>query len=125
MAGLPKVSPGFWVVRIFCFIEDLSLIKSEKMVKLSEEKKHGAIQKSQVMLELVVGFVIICIFLIGIINLWVWADLQMVGRQIEYDRTRKSSATLRPDTYGNKVYPVYDVKELNETWVVGEDMFGE
>ena len=66
----------------------------------------------QATLETAITFVIIILLLGGIINIWLWANNQIVRRQLEYNKTRVAAGSSS-DTYTLK-WPVYTPQELKE-----------
>ncbi|MCF7916264.1 MAG: hypothetical protein K9L61_00610 [Candidatus Omnitrophica bacterium] len=75
-------------------------------------------KKSQVILEAVVSFVFICIFVLGIVNLWMWSDKQNIERQLSYNGTRVSAGSS-----GSLQYPVYTPQQLDEDKIIGDNPF--
>jgi len=71
------------------------------------------ILKSQVMLELSMVFFIFCLFILGIIGIWVWSNAQIVGRQSNYKETRLASGSSNPGQW-----PVYTPSTLPEDYVI-------
>lgn len=45
-------------------------------------------RKAQVILETTIAFILMCLFFLGIINIWLWADTQIVKRQKNYNNSR-------------------------------------
>ncbi len=70
--------------------------------------------KAQSTLETVVVFIVIILFLGGIIKMWLWSNNQIVERQLRYNATRvaagQSSDTYQLDDH----WPVYTPKGLSE-----------
>lgn len=50
-------------------------------------------EKAQVILELALVFIVFCLFILGIINIWVWGNAQIAGRNNEYEKTRVAAGT--------------------------------
>jgi len=77
---------------------------------------------SQVVIELVVGFIVIVLFFLGASRIWVWSNAQVVGRSPAYKESRISAGNTHPGFWGNTGEEgVYTPKELTDGWVFGED----
>ena len=76
------------------------------MIKLSK--------KSQVSLEMALTFFVFGLFILGLITVSVWLNVQVVGRQNAYENTRISAAT----TGAGLTYPVYTPGSLTESDVI-------
>lgn len=50
-------------------------------------------RKAQAVLETALAFVMMCLFFLGIINIWLWADTQIVKRQKSYNSSRLLAGT--------------------------------
>lgn len=75
-------------------------------------------RRGQGTLETVIAFIMIILFLGGIIKIWFWANNQIVKRQLRYNATRVAAGTSS-DAY--KLYwPVYTPDELTEDDVLLE-----
>lgn len=69
-------------------------------------------RKGQVFLELAVTFIVFCLFILGIINIWVWGHAQIAGRNNRYESTRQvagSSSPGQPAGYSPSVLREADV----------------
>lgn len=74
--------------------------------------------KGQVILETSLVFICMVLLLAGIINIWLWANKQIVERQTRYNAGRVS-AGFSTDTYQLKEHwPVYKPGELTEDMVL-------
>lgn len=83
--------------------------------------------KAQGTLETVISFIIIILFLGGIIKIWFWANNQIVQRQVRYNDTRvgagHSSDTYKlndpnPTQGPPHPWPVYTPESLTEEEVL-------
>ncbi len=54
------------------------------------------IKKTEVTLELAVTFVVFCLFILGIINIWVWGHAQIAGRSNSYEQSRREAGNQDP-----------------------------
>ncbi len=72
--------------------------------------------KGQVMLETSLVFICMVLLLGGIINIWLWANKQIVERQLRYNESRVIAGTST-DTY-QRQWPVYKPGELTEDMVL-------
>ncbi len=89
-------------------MEDRFLMKDKAMNK----------GKGQVMLETSLVFVCMVLLLAGIINIWLWANKQIVERQMRYNSGRVD-AGISSDTYQLKDHwPVYEPGGLTEDMVL-------
>ncbi|MCF7917004.1 MAG: pilus assembly protein [Candidatus Omnitrophica bacterium] len=70
-------------------------------------------KKTQVTLELALTFVVFCLFLLGIINIWIWGHAQIVGRNKGYEEDRLTSGSAQPGKWRS-----YTPKKLEEDWVI-------
>ncbi len=73
-------------------------------------------KKGQSPLETAAVFVIMVLLIGGITNIWLWANNQIVQRQLSYNDTRIAAGTSS-DSY-TLVWPVYTPPELTEGMVV-------
>lgn len=72
--------------------------------------------KGQVMLETSLVFICMVLLLGGIINIWLWANKQIVERQSRYNASRVAAGTST-DAY-QRQWPVYKPGELTEDMVL-------
>jgi hypothetical protein len=72
--------------------------------------------RGQGILEMTFVIIIMVLFLGGIINIWFWANNQMVRRQIEYNSSRVIAGTSA-DAY-NLQWPMNRPEELGEERVL-------
>lgn len=72
--------------------------------------------KGQSTLETAVVFIIIILFLGGITKIWLWANNQIVQRQLRYNAGRVAAGTSS-DTYTLQ-WPVYTPPALTEEEVL-------
>ncbi|MFH0763272.1 MAG: hypothetical protein V1925_05235 [Candidatus Omnitrophota bacterium] len=71
-------------------------------------------KKGQATLETALAFIIIILFLGGIIKIWFWANNQIVQRQVRFNETRVAAGTSS-DTYKlESNWPVYTPPALKE-----------
>lgn len=70
--------------------------------------------KAQVVLELAITFIVFCLFILGIINIWVWGNAQVAGRNNKYENTRISAGS----SSSPGEWPVYRPKKLEKDWVI-------
>jgi hypothetical protein len=61
-------------------------------------------KKAQGILETTFTLIIVLLLLGGIINIWLWANTQIVRRQIRYNASRISAAHPLTITYSNGQY---------------------
>jgi len=80
-----------------------------KMNGLMNKKGQGA-------LEMTFVLIIVVLLLGGILNIWLWANKQIVVRQLRYNESRVAAGTSA-DTYTLQ-WPVYSPEELNEDKVL-------
>lgn len=74
-------------------------------------------KKAQAILETTSSLVIMVILLAGILQLWLWANNQLVQRQRAYSLSRVQAGTATTDTY-TLVWPVYTPEPLTEERVL-------
>lgn len=72
--------------------------------------------KGQATLEMTIVIIIIVLFLGGIINIWAWANTQIVKRQLRYNASRVVAGTST-DVYVLQ-WPVYAPDNLTEDMVL-------
>ena len=72
--------------------------------------------RGQVMLETSLVFICMVLLLAGIINIWLWANKQIVERQSRYNASRVTAGTST-DAY-QRQWPVYKPGELTEDMVL-------
>jgi len=70
----------------------------------------------QGMLEMASVLIIIVLLLGAVINIWLWANNQIVKRQLRYNESRIAAGTSS-DTYTLQ-WPVYTPEELKEDKVL-------
>jgi hypothetical protein len=70
-------------------------------------------KKTQVALELAVTFIVFCLFLLGIINIWVWGHAQIAGRNNSYESSRLPAGSSSPGQEAG-----YTPGSLNEDSVI-------
>lgn len=69
-------------------------------------------------MELVVGFITVILFFIGVARIWTWSNAQMVGRTPAYNQTRIAAGNTHPGFWGPTGQEgVYTPKELTDEWV--------
>lgn len=68
--------------------------------------------KGQSSLESAIVFVLVVLFLGGITKIWLWANRQIVERQIRYNNSRVIAGTSKDDY--TLQWPVYQPPSLNE-----------
>lgn len=73
-------------------------------------------KKSQVTLELAVTFIVFCLFILGIINIFVWGNAQVVGRSKNYESDRVQAGSSQPGKW-----PSYTPSSLEEDEVILSD----
>lgn len=73
-------------------------------------------KKGQGMLETTFVLIIIVLLLGAVINIWIWANNQIVGRKLRYNESRVAAGTSS-DTYTLQ-WPVYTPEELKEDKVL-------
>ena len=73
-------------------------------------------KKGQGILEATFAIIITLVLLGGIINIWAWANNQIVKRQVRYNQTRVTAGTATDD-YALQ-WPVYNPPELKEDKVL-------
>lgn len=73
-------------------------------------------KKGQGTIEVTLVVVIVILLLSGIINIWIWANNQIVRRQMRYNETRVAAGTA-VDNYQLQ-WPVYRPQELGEDKVL-------
>lgn len=73
-------------------------------------------RKGQGMLETALTLIIAVLLLGGITNIWLWANNQMVKRQMRYNASRVAAGTSS-DSYTLQ-WPVYTPEELKEDKVL-------
>lgn len=73
-------------------------------------------KKGQSTLETALVFIMVILLVGGIVNIWFWANNQIVQRQLRYNATRVSAGTAT-DTYKLN-WPVYSPEELKENEVL-------
>jgi len=78
------------------------------------KKNH---QLAQATLEMVITFFVFGLFFLGLIAIWLWSDIQIVGRQQSYESTRISAGT----TGAGLTYPVYTPKQLTDRDIILQD----
>lgn len=69
-------------------------------------------RKAQLMLETVISFALIFFLVGGIVKIWLWANNQIVKREIQYNATRVAAGT-GADAY-RMIWPVYKPDSLRE-----------
>ena len=75
------------------------------------------IKKSQVILEITIGLVVIVILMVGAAKIFVWVGNQMAQREIDYNNTRAAAASEDTEKSDEAVfvdesqYPALDVLE--------------
>ncbi len=75
-------------------------------------------KKGQGILEMVAVFISMVLLLGGILNIWLWANKQIVERQRAYNLSRVGAGTSS-DTYKLADYwPVYAPENLSEDKVI-------
>lgn len=72
--------------------------------------------KAQATLEMTIVIIIIVLFLGGIINIWAWANTQIVKRQLRYNASRVAAGSSS-DAYVLQ-WPVYTPDALTEDMVL-------
>jgi flagellin-like protein len=72
--------------------------------------------KGQSPLETAAVFVLMVLLIGGITNIWLWANNQIIARQLRYNDTRITAGTSA-DGY-ILVWPVYTPPELTENMVL-------
>lgn len=72
--------------------------------------------KGQGILETTFVMIIMVLFLGGVINIWLWANKQMVKRQVRYNAGRVVAGTSS-DSYTLQ-WPAYQPEELGEERVL-------
>lgn len=72
--------------------------------------------KGQCTLETAIVFILIILFLGGITKIWLWANNQIVQRQLRYNASRVTAGTST-DTYTLQ-WPVYTPPNLTEDEVI-------
>lgn len=73
-------------------------------------------KKGQGILEATFAIIITLVLLGGIINIWTWANNQIVKRQVRYNQTRVTAGTATDDY--KLQWPVYHPEELDENKVL-------
>jgi len=83
------------------------------------------ISKAQAVLETSIIFVMAILFLLGIIRIWVWAEGQIIGRQIVYNNSRVLAGTVGRENVDEKplYWPIYHPKPLKESWAIPSSPF--
>ena len=83
------------------------------------------VSRSQAVLETSIIFVMAILFLLGIIKIWVWAEAQIIGRQIAYNNSRVEAGTVYGEDVEEKplCWPVYEPTQLEEDWVIPRSPF--
>ena len=74
------------------------------------------LEKGQGILESTFVIIIVILLLGGIINIWLWANNQIVGRKLRYNASRVAAGTSS-DNYTLQ-WPVYTPPELGENKVL-------
>jgi hypothetical protein len=77
------------------------------LIKKAFKQKRG-----QGIIEFTFTIIIAVVLLGGIINIWIWANNQIVNRQVHYNETRVIAGTSRDDY--TLQWPVYAPDELEE-----------
>lgn len=72
--------------------------------------------KGQAILEAAIVTVLLIVLLGGILNIWLWANNQVVLRQARYNASRVSSGKATDDY--SLQWPVYQPQELSEDKVL-------
>lgn len=70
-------------------------------------------KNAQGLLEFCFSFLTIVLLLLGIMQIWFWANNQLAKRQVEYNKTRQIAGFALPD-YKLQWPLVYERKELKE-----------
>jgi len=73
-------------------------------------------EKGQGTIEMSITFILVVLFLGSIINIWIWANNQIVKRQLHYNASRVAAGTSS-DTYKLQ-WPAYAPDELGEETVL-------
>jgi hypothetical protein len=73
-------------------------------------------RKGQSTLETALIFIVLIAFLMGLTNIWIWSNNQIVHRQVEYNNSRVEAGTAI-DNYTLK-WPVYTPPDLTENEVI-------
>jgi len=91
-------------------------MKNEAGFVIASKAKQSL--RGQVILETSLVFICMVLLLAGIINIWLWANKQIVERQGRYNSGRVA-AGISSDTYQLKDHwPVYKPGELTEDMVL-------
>ncbi len=72
--------------------------------------------RAQGLLEITFVIILLVLLLGGILNIWLWANTQLVKRQKRYNESRITAGTSS-DTYTLQ-WPVYTPEELTEDKVL-------
>ena len=70
--------------------------------------KSGFCKKSQVSLEIAISFIVILLFLIGMVRIWFWGNSDLLKRQDDYINTRSAR-------HGH--WPIHNTDELDDSKV--------
>jgi len=79
---------------------------------------HRILEKGQGILESTFVIILMVLLLGGVFNIWLWANNQIVRRQMRYNATRVAAGTSL-DNYPLQ-WPVYTPQSLAENKVVLE-----
>ena len=66
----------------------------------------------QVIVELMIIFLVVSVFIIGVVRLWVWSNSHFANRQPAYEETRLSAGSSEPGRSWD-----YTPGELTDDWV--------
>lgn len=73
-------------------------------------------KKGQGTLEVTVAFIVTVLLIGAMVNIWFWANTQIINRQLSYNRGRVAAGQAE-DSYTLQ-FPVYTPGDLNESAVV-------
>lgn len=71
------------------------------------------LKKGQTLLETLITFVVIVLLFGGIFNIWIWANKQIVNRQVKYNAGRVKAGTSTQDY--ELAWPVGRSESLNNS----------